>query len=238
MSERRRDFHTQIFTAQREWAEDGIPILTASVELPAPEDTDRIARRIRRYYRLQSRAFLRYCEHQLLPYAKAAYRTALAASAPLPCFQAELTCRVTYNENGLWSLYTQSRETGLPGQLLVRRWGDTWDLHTGYPLPLGSFFAPRRPWRRQLLSLAAAEIERQQRLGIAHYHEDWRRRLRRTFNARNFYLTPEGLAFFFPMYAIAPAVERVPVFLLPRDAEGLRFPCAVPPEEQKNAAAE
>ena len=141
MIERREDFYTQRFTIQREWAEEGIPVLTASVELPAPEDTDRIARRIRRYYRLQGRAFLRYCEHQLLPYAKAAYRAALAASAPLPCFRAELNCSVTYHEKGLWSLYTQSRETGLPGQLLIRRWGDTWDLRTGCPLPPGSFFA-------------------------------------------------------------------------------------------------
>lgn len=39
--------------------------------------------------------------------------------------------------------------------------------------------------------------------------------LRRHFNPRNFYLTDSGLAFFYPMYAIAPAMEGIPVFTLP-----------------------
>jgi len=233
MIERREDFYTQRFTIRREWTEDGIPVLTASVELPAPEDPDRIACRIRRYYRLQARAYLRYCEHQLLPYAKAAYRAALAASAPLPCFRAELNCSVTYHEKGLWSLYTQSRETGLPGQLLIRRWGDTWDLHTGCPLPPGSFFAPRRAWKQRVLKHITDETERRLRSGTAQYREDWRRRLRRAFNPGNFYLTPEGLVLFFPMYAIAPAIERIPAFLLPSGTEGLILPS---PSEENTAA--
>ena len=238
MRETRSELHAQLLTARREWDKDGIPVLTASVELPAPEPTDRIALRIRRYYQLQSRAFLRYCEHQLLPDAKAACQAALAVSAPLPCFHAELTFQVTYNGDRLWSLYTQSRETTLPGRLLVRRWGDTWDLKSGYPLSLGDCFLPRRPWKRQLLSLAAEEIEARQRSGTAQYHEDWRRRLRRAFNPRNFYLTPEGLSFFFPMYAIAPAIERVPVFLLPCGTEGLWIPPCTAPSAEENTAAE
>ena len=236
MRESRPELHTQLFTVQREWDHDGIPVLTASGELPLPEDTDRIARRIRRYYQLQSRAFLRYCEHQLLPCAKAACTAALESSTPLPCFRAELTRQITYNGSGLWSLYTQMQETTLPGRLLVRRWGDTWELSCGYPCSLGDFFPPRHPWKRQLLALAAEEIEEQLRAGTAQYHEDWRRRLRRAFNPRNFYLTPEGLAFFFPMYSIAPSMERVPVFLLPRGAEGLLLPAI--PDDEKNTAAE
>ena len=34
-------------------------------------------------------------------------------------------------------------------------------------------------------------------------------------------LTAEGLAYFWPMYAIAPASEGVPVFLLPYDGAGV-----------------
>ena len=37
------------------------------------------------------------------------------------------------------------------------------------------------------------------------------------FPPLNFYLTEEGLAFFYPMYAIAPAVEGIPVFTVPYD---------------------
>ena len=215
----------QSFAAEREWTVEEIPVLTASVSLPlAPEGAGaRAARRIERYYRLQCRAYLRYCERWLFPLAASLYREALASSAPLPCLRAELTYRVTYDEGGLWSLYTQSRET-CPGRpaLLTRR-GDTWDLASGWPAPLSAFFPPRTPWRRRLLALAAEEIRRREAAGVSQYREGWRRALRRRFNSRDFYLTAEGLTFFYPMYALGPASEGICTFVLPY-GEGLLFP--------------
>jgi len=207
---------TEAFTAEREWTVEGLPVLRAVVSLPTPVSTeDSVSRRIRRYYRLQCRSFLRYCEHFLFPQAAAEYHAALANSSPLPLFRAELSYCVTYNQNGLWSLYTQSRELTLPGRTLLTRRGDTWDLAAGYPVPLSSFFPPRSGWKKRLLHLAADEIQRQEERGIARYRPDWRRQLRRSFNSRNFFLTDEGLSFFFPMYALAPAVEGVPTFTVP-----------------------
>ena len=210
------DLCTEPFTAEQEWTVEGIPVLQATVSLPNPTDAKSpLSRRIRRYYRLQCRSYLRYCEHCLFPIAAEAYREALAISAPLPLFRAELTYRVTFNESGLWRLYTQSREISLPGQTLLRRWGDTWDLAEGFPLSISAFFPPRSNWRRQLLTQTAEEICRREAAGTALFREDWRRRLRRSFNNRNFYLTAEGLAFFFPMYALAPAAEGIPTFPMP-----------------------
>ena len=191
MRESLTELHTEPFAAEREWTVDGIPVLTAAVSVPQPVPAaGGVTRRIRRYYQLQCRAFLRYCENWLLPQAKAEYQAALAASAPLPCFHAELTYHVTYNEGGLWSLYTQSREVTLPGQTLVTRRGDTWDLAEGYPAALSAFFPT----------------------------------LRRRFNAQNFYLTAEGLSFFYPMYAIAPAAEGIPTFTAPFGKAGFQLP--------------
>lgn len=219
------ELHTESFAAEREWTVEDIPVLTASVSVPQPESTaDPVSRRIRRYYQLQCRSFLRYCENWLLPQAAAEYRAALAASAPLPCFRAELGYRVTYNEGGLWSLYTQSREVTVPGQTLLTRRGDTWDLALGYPAELSAFFPPRSAWKRRLLALAAADIERQEKAGVARYHESWRKELRRRFNPQNFYLTAEGLSFFYPMYSIAPAAEGIPTFTVPFGADGCRLP--------------
>ena len=219
------ELRTEPFAAEREWTVEGIPVLTAAVELPQPQGADAVSRRIRRYYQAQCKAFLRYCERWLFPQAEAEYRAALAASAPLPCFRAELGYRVTYNSGGLWSLYTQSRE--VTGHTLLTRRGDTWDLSAGYPVPLSAFFPARSPWRRQLLALAAEDIQRQERAGIARYDPEWRKKLRR-FNSRNYYLTEEGLTYFFPMYAIAPAAEAIPAFTLPYGQQDL-----LPPSEHR-----
>ena len=95
--------NTEIFSAEREWTVEGLPVLTAQVSLPEPVGSEnRTTRRIRRYYRAQCRAFLRYCDRWLFPMAARACREALADSRPLPQLQAELSFRVTYNEGGFW----------------------------------------------------------------------------------------------------------------------------------------
>lgn len=216
----------QPFTAQREWTVEGIPVLSAAAAVPQPVPaSDRLTRRIRRYYQTQCRAYLRYCETCLLPQAELEYRAALAVSAPLPLFRAELTYQITYQDDRFLSLYTQSVETGGRQTLRLRR-GDTWDLAAGYPVPLSAFFPDRSHWKRQLLDLAAEEIQRQERAGTAQYSPHWRKQLRRAFNPKNYYLTSEGMAFFFPMYALAPAAEGIPTFLLPygRDRPAPAFP--------------
>lgn len=214
------------FTAEREWTVEGIAVLTASVSLPEPfPAADRRARRIRRYYQLQCRAFLRYCENWLLPQAEAEYHRALSSSQPLPCFRAELGHQVTYQDGRLLSLYTQSKE--MTGTTLLRRWGDTWDLESGYPLPLSEFLPARSGWKRGLTRFVGREIQRQERSGAAKYHQDWQQRARR-FNPRNFYLTEEGVRIFYPMYAIAPAVEGIPAFLIPYGEEGTKRPEPAP----------
>lgn len=215
----------QPFTEERVWTADGIPILTAKLTLPEPIQTDsRAARRIRRYYHLQQRAYLRRCEGFLLPRAEEAYQAALAVSGSLPCFRAELHYEITWQKDALLSLRTQARESGAPGQRQLLRWGDTWDTEAGYPLPLTAFFPPRSSWKQTLLACAGEEIRRQESAGVARYHEGARRLLRRCFNPRNYCLTEEGLAFFYPMGSIAPPMEGLPTFTLPWGVCGLQRP--------------
>lgn len=225
MKEPLTQLHTEAMTTEREWTVEEIPVLTAAVSLPEPVPAaDRTSRRIRRYYQLQCRSFLRYCETYLLPLAAEEYQAALAASQPLPRLRAELTYQVTYNEGGLWSLYTQSREQGPGGQVSLLRRGDTWDLASGYPVALSALFPRRSGWRRRLLEAVEAEAAQRTAAGVSQYHEGVRRRLRQYFNPQNFYLTGEGLAVFYPMYAIAPAMEGIPVFTIPYGRGGPALP--------------
>ena len=222
----------EVFAAEREWTVDGIPVLTAAVSLPRPaDDRSRAARRIRRFYQLQARSYLRYCENWLFPWTAAEYRHALEVSGPLPCCTAQLTHRITFCRDGICSLYTESRER-MGGRTEVLRRGDTWELNTGCPVPLTAFFPKREPVKKTLLALAEREIIAQESAGVARYHDKWRQQLRRSFNRENFFLTPEGLSVFWPMYAIAPAAEGIPTFTLPFGQENCRFPGA---EAEKTA---
>jgi len=223
VGERLTGLETEPFAAEREWEVEGVPVLSAAARIPQPVSTaNRVSRRIRRFYQLQLRAFLHYCERGLLPQAAAEYRLALEASRPLPVFRAELDYRVTYNQGGFWSLYTQVREAVGPGPALLTRRGDTWDLAAGYPVPLKDFFPAGGAWKKRLLAHAAEEVERRERAGAGRFREGWRRELRRRFNPQNFYLTEEGVAYFYPMYAIAPAAEGVAVFVLPYGEGGIQ----------------
>lgn len=206
-------------TMRRQWETEGIPVLTAEIELPAPSDEQGGPGRIARYYRHFARSYLRYCDRFLFPQASQACQEALRTSAPLPRCTASLTHRVTLNEGGLLSLFTDAVECCGTRPLRVRR-GDTWDLERFLPTPLSDFFPPRSPIRKHVTEFAASYIERQLKEQTAVYREDWRRALRRGFNRENFYLTPEGLCVFYQMFVIAPPVEGIPVFCIPYGEDG------------------
>lgn len=215
----------QPFTTERVWTVEGIPVLTARLSVPEPLSAeDRISRRIRRYYRLQLRAYLRYCESFLLPRAEAEFRAALAASTPLPSFRAELDHTITYREGSLLSLCIRSRESVPQGSTRSVWRGDTWDLTDGYPVPLSAFFPPRSSWKRALTAYAETELRRREEQGAVHPRDGLRRLLRRHFNPRSYYLTPEGLVFFYPAGSIAPAAEGILSFTVPYGELDLHTP--------------
>ena len=219
-----QSLETEAFSAQREWSAEGIPVLRAEISLPRPVRQDnRCSRRIHRFYQLQGRSYLHYCENWLMPKAAAACRQALNDSSPLPCYTARLTYRITCNEGGIWSLHTDSEEFTGGRPLLLRR-GDTWDLTSGCPMPLSAFFPRRTAVRSQILKAATAEIRRQEEAGTARYTDGWPQAMKRTYNRENFFITPEAVVFFWQMYAIAPAAEGIPAFALPFSQGLCRWP--------------
>ena len=204
---------------EKTWESDGVPVLTASVSLPQLTPQTRRARRFNRYYRRFLRAYLSYCEHELLPAARAALNDALAASAPFAPASVTLRYTVSCHVGNTLSLTIDAREAGLT----IRR-ADTWDLSAGLPVPLCEFFPKHARYRSRLLRFAReAALDAIER-GEAEYRSDYRIALRRALNTRNYYLSETGLCFFYPMYAVAPAAEGIVVFTLPYDSANGPFP--------------
>lgn len=203
----------------RSWSFEEIPVLTACWSDPKlPPAAPRVVRRIQRFYQMQRRAFLRYCEGWLYPQAIDALAAAQETSAPLPQIQAELRICDCFQSGGIWSLYSEIRESGL-GRAQLRRTGDTWDLASGYLLPLSHFLPGGR---RELIARTVAEMERRETAGLLRCQENWRRNARRCFDARRFYLTEEGLKWFYPTGVLTSAGPMV--FTLPYGTCGLLRP--------------
>ena len=208
--------------AEKVWTYDGVAVLTASVCLPQLPGPLRHSRRFNRYYRRYCRAFVRYCEQALLPLAQTNYRNTADRSAPWNPLRVSLRYTVSFFSAGVLSLYTDMREeSGFSQPVTVRR-ADTWDLSAVLPMPLGEFFPRHCRCRQRLLDCARTEARRRMERGAA-FCPDRRAALRRALNTRNFYLSAEGLRFFYPMYTVAPGSEGIVLFELPYDDEAGPF---------------
>ena len=57
-----------------------------------------------------------------------------------------------------------------------------------------------------------AQLEQRLRAGAIHLHRDWRQRLKKALNPRDYYLSEEGIVFFLPMHSVS---EGIPTFTIP-----------------------
>ena len=190
--------------------DDDLPLLTAHAVLPCRGQ--RPSRFFNGYYRRCHRFFEDRCRREWFPAAQEAFHRALESASPIPQWQARLDAAVTLQQEQLVSLRLDTVLVTEAGQQRFCQ-GDLWDLRTGLPLALADCFPSRTRWRKRLLHHAADQIQRQE----ARFHPTWRQDLHRTFRPRNFYLTEEGLCFFFPPGTIAPDAAGCPTFCLPYD---------------------
>lgn len=217
----------QLSVRQRQWCVDGFPVLTLRLSLPSFAGDDRRLRRIERCYARFGRCYERYCARFLLPRAAEAFRLAAAANRPFALWEAEGSFRVTLLTPQLLSLTLDTAEPDFEAAFRRRR-GDTWDLRDGLPLALSDFFPDDPfPLRRGRAAARAALTDQ-----IDELRPDWRLRLRTAAKGEHFYLTAEGLVFFYPMYALGGAALGIPEFLLPWGDGGapvLSAGCCLPP---------
>lgn len=191
------------------------PLLTVTTQVPQSIAPHPMARRFDRYYQAQRRAYIHFATQELLPLARQAWQETQESAALFRPFTATLSHTVTYQEGTLLSLYTQTKDN-LPPATTYHRRGDTWDVSSRFLLPITAFMPRKTGYKNALAIVALAQIQALQDQGVAQFHPQvGKSMLKRRFNPHNYYLRPDGLCFFYPMYAIAPAVEQIPVFLYP-----------------------
>ena len=194
---------------------EGEAVLNLSLRRPSlPEETAG-ERRVERYYARVEQRWRERWEGELYRRACQAAAAAREQSRPFRPWEASLDYTVTLQDEALLSLYLDAYEyTGGAHGLTTRR-ADTWEPRTGTVRTLSSFFPPRKRWRRLVLLDMQAQARRRIASGESLFYDDWQERMEREFDPERFYLTPEGLALFYPLYAVAPYAEGIPVFVLP-----------------------
>jgi len=167
------------------------------------------------HYRQKANRNYRYASTKLYQTAVKQYRGSVSQGFPFHSFELIETFEPTYCNKPLISLFYDIYEfTGGAHGNTVRR-GNTWDMRRGTLLELDSLFARNYDYKPVILKHIESEAKRRQITGRAHYFDNLEENLNKYFDPKNFYLTEEGLAIFYPLYTIAPYSDGIQVFVIP-----------------------
>ena len=208
------DILLQPLERQRLWYWEDIPVLELRLSLPHCLSQDRRVCRINRYYEHFAKSCEQYADRVLYPTAAESFAAALQehrCGEPWQ-FCVEFSTRLLSDK--IWSLTVETAEsTNRPPYRC--RYADTWDLNHGCPLSLSELF-PVKSLHRRLRQHTREVLSARQAQG-AVLRENWRQQLGSAWNRENFYLSGEGLHWFYPMYTLGGETLGIPEFFLPRD---------------------
>lgn len=97
----------------------------------------------------------------------------------------------------------------------LQRFCHTWLLSACTPLPPNRLFDTSGAGRKKILSAVCDKVRREE--GGFRYYPDAERRARRYFDLERSYLTPRGVAFYYPDGLLFPSEGRFPAYVVPYD---------------------
>jgi len=155
--------------------------------------------------------FLKDSEYNLFIEAVTVYKEAVANGYPIRPFESLLDYNVTYNDNGLLSLYRDRYDyTGGAHGITIRK-SDTYNLKTGAKVPLDAFFPNQYNYMQYLID----EMIKIAKQDPSIYFENYQELIIKYFNPKSYYLTPNGIAIYYQQYEIAPYSTGIVVFEIP-----------------------
>lgn len=171
--------------------------------------------RFNTYYRQKAHKNYRYASTSLYQAAIKQYNLSKTQGFPFNGFEFVEVFEPTYCRKPMISLFYDIYEfTGGAHGNTIRK-GNTWDMERGTIITLDSLFVKDYDYTSTILKYIESEARRRQITGMAHYFENVGENVKKYFDPKNFYLTEEGLAIFYPLYTIAPYSEGIQVFIIP-----------------------
>ncbi|MFR6186116.1 MAG: hypothetical protein ACLUJG_11655 [Lawsonibacter sp.] len=172
-------------------------------------------RRLDRYYQHLAEVWRRRWSRALYWHACLDLARCREQSRPFHPWQAHLEGRVLFQDQDSLSIRLDAEEVHGDGRPLRVRMGDVWSLPEGVPLPAGACFPGDRRWWLHLTRKLREQGEVRRAAGDCFLDPDFGPRLRQFLSPHRYCRTPEGLEFYVPQCALAPAAEGVVAFSLP-----------------------
>lgn len=202
------------------------PVLHYKIQYPQfiNRSHQRVLNRINKTYK--KRALLEQMRIETVFYCEAVsrYDRSTTESIPFAPDEVLINFEVTYNQDCVLSLYVDRYRFSGGAHGMTEKQGDTWNIESGYRISLDQVLLPLVDEKEVILSQVLDQISTQMEKGENWYFEDYRKLAYKSFNSKNFYLIPEGIVFFYPLYEIAPYASGFPQFLIPFDEECVSRP--------------
>lgn len=192
-------------------AGDGTELLSLSYALPKIENADGLSSlcMINAFYEAELQRLINLGQNDLLDSAqKAAESEAFFA----PYFDEESFTEEYRSDSRISFLRAHPSYTGgaHPNLMLF---SDNFDYTTGLRLTAADFFSvPLETYTPRLVEEIKRQIETD---GAENYYDGYQEMLPHIFDPNKFYLTGDGIVFYFQPYDIAPYATGTPSFLIP-----------------------
>lgn len=181
---------------------------------------------ISEYYSKAASAYYSYATGELYKSAVNDYIERRKNKFPFHTYTAMMVYEVPYNQNPFISIFLDVYEFTGGAHGNTARQADTWSLDTGRPMRLSDFFTGPA-YLSIIYGNIMEQIDAQIANGMNIYFDDYRRNVFKYFDERNFYLTPQGVAIYYPLYTIAPYSSGIVTFVIPYEAfDNLKYDLA------------
>lgn len=186
----------------------GETVVSYDIEYPEFSSTspsvEKSLKKINKYYSDEAKALLKYSRTELYDMAVEDYKESVKEKYPVHLYEAARDYKVTYNQNCILSVCTDTYEYLGGAHGSTTRTSETWNIKTGQEYKLSDFYPKKADYRSIVIKEIDKQISDQVSKDEDYYFDNPEKLVDETFNANSFYLTPKNLVVYFQQYDIAP----------------------------------